>query len=127
MRLRASSRRWGPHLGHTCRLASNSALKTYCPQPSHFCHNPSMRTLFSAVFGSISFSCRLNQDMYSLPPLVPGGVNCFAHERPCPDSGAYSYCSRYASDFVQPSLVTKLHKYSWHHCPISYGCPSSIV
>src|ERR1700759_3081034 len=101
MRLRASSPRWCPHLGHTCRLASNSALKTYCPQPSHFCHSPSVRTLFSAVFGSISFSCRLNQDMYFLPPLVPGGVDCLTHERTCPDFGAYSHRSHFASDYVQ--------------------------
>src|SRR6202161_3489445 len=71
MRLRASSRRWCPHFGQTWRLASRSALKSNWPQPSHFCHNPSVRTFFSAGFGSISFSCRLNQDMYSLPPIVP--------------------------------------------------------
>src|ERR1700733_11246390 len=70
-RLRASRRRWYPHLGQTCRFASNSALKMDWPQPSHFCHNPSVRTFFSAGFGSISFSCRLNQDMYSLPPIIP--------------------------------------------------------
>jgi len=99
MRLRASRRRWCPHFGQTWRLASRSALKSNWPQPSHFCQSPSVRTLFSAVLASISFSCRLNQDMHSLSPRAPRG----SHRCSKSLEHFYSWCDLSACDFVQLS------------------------
>src|SRR4051794_25835459 len=59
-RVRASMRKCFSHLGHTLKLASRSFFQMIWRQPSHFTHNPSVRTFFSPEL-SMAPDSRLNQ------------------------------------------------------------------
>src|SRR6202161_2789263 len=70
-RVRASIRKCLSHFGQTFILSSRSFFQIICRQPSHFTHNPSVRTVFRPEVSS-SPDSRLNQAISQHPHLVKG-------------------------------------------------------
>src|SRR5580704_11585230 len=66
-RARASIRKCLSHFGQTFMFSSRSFFQIICRQPSHFTHNPSVRTFFSPEVSS-SPDCRLNQVIRKAQP-----------------------------------------------------------